>query len=49
MVEEFEQEDMFNNLPVSTPPYIICPKCKYNKCVPLDYKSKRGYHHIYNK
>lgn len=49
MVLEFEQEDMFNNLPVSTPPYITCPKCKHNKCVPLDYISKRGYHHKYNK
>ena len=38
MVEEFEEEDMLNGLPISTPPYIICPKCKHNKCVPLDYK-----------
>ncbi len=49
MVEEFEQEDMLNGLPISTPPYIICPKCKHDKCVPLDYKSKRGYHHKYKK
>lgn len=49
MVEEFEEEDMLNGLPISTPPYIICPKCKHDKCVPLDYKSKRGYHHKYNK
>ena len=33
MVLEFEQEDAFNGLPVSTPPYTICPKCKYNKCL----------------
>ena len=49
MVEEFEQEDAFNGLPISTPPYVICPKCQHNKCVPLDYKSKRGYHNKYNK
>ena len=49
MVEEFEQEDMLNGLPISTPPYIICPKCKHSKCVPLDYESKRGYHHKYKK
>ena len=41
-VLEFEQEDEWNGLPISTPPYIICGKCKYNKCVPLDYHSKRG-------
>ena len=46
---EFEQEDAFNGLPISTPPYTICPKCQHNKCVPLDYKSKRGYHHKYKK
>lgn len=28
---------------------LICPKCQHNKCVPLDYKSKRGYHYKYNK
>ena len=49
MVLEFEDEDIFNELPVSTPPYTICTKCRHNKCVPLDYKSKRGYHHIYKK
>lgn len=27
----------------------IYPKCKYNKCVPLDYESKRDYHHKYQK
>ncbi len=47
MVLEFEQEDMFNDLPISTPPYTICPKCHHDKCVPLNYKSKRGYRHIY--
>lgn len=49
MVEEFEEEDMLNGLPISTPPYVICPKCQHKKCVPLDYKSKRGYNHKYNK
>lgn len=49
MVLEFEEEDKWNNLPISTPPYTICPKCKYSKCVPLDYKSKRGFHHKYQK
>ena len=49
MVEEFEEEDAMNGLPISTPPYTICPKCHYNKGVPKDYKSKRGYHHNYNK
>ena len=44
---EFEQEDEWNNLPISTPPYTICPKCNYNNCVPLDYKSNRGFHHKY--
>ena len=47
MVLEFEQEDMFNGLPISTPPYTICLKCKHDKCVPIDYKSKRGFHHKY--
>ncbi len=49
MVLEFEEEDMFNGLPISTPPYVVCPSCKYDKSVPIDYKSKRGYHHKYNK
>lgn len=49
MVEEFEEEDAFNGLPISTPPYTICQKCKYDKCVPIDYKSMRGYHHKYKK
>lgn len=44
-VLEFEQEDEWN----STPPYIICEKYKYDKCVPLDYHSKRGYHHVYKE
>ena len=46
-VLEFEQEDEWNGLPISTPPYIICSKCNFNKCVPIDYVSKRGYHHKY--
>lgn len=46
-VLEFEQEDELNGLPISTPPYTICAKCNFDKCVPIDYVSKRGYHHIY--
>ena len=49
MAEEFEMDDMLHNLPVSTPPYTTCPKCAHDKCVPLDYKSKRGYHHKYKE
>lgn len=49
MVLEFEQEYAFNGLPISTLPYTICPKCQHNKYVPLDYKSKRGYHNKYEK
>lgn len=47
-VLQFEQEDEWNGLPVSTPPYIICSKCKFDKCVPIDYKFSRGFHHKYN-
>ncbi|MBR2828801.1 MAG: hypothetical protein IKE70_06180 [Bacilli bacterium] len=47
MVEKFEMDDMLHNLPVSTPPYTICPKCSHDKCVPIDYKSMRGYHYKY--
>ena len=46
-VEEFEQDDELSGLPISTPPYTICSKCNFEKCVPLNYKSKRGYHHVY--
>ena len=42
-----KEEDEWNGLPIYTPPYIICAKCHFDKCVPLDYKSKKGYHHIY--
>ena len=49
MVLEFEREDAFNGLPISTPPCTIGPNCQHNKCVPLDYKPKRGYHHKYKK
>ena len=48
-VLQFEQEDEWNGLPISTPPYIICAKCSFDKCVPIDYKSKRGFHHIYKE
>ena len=44
-VLEFEQEDEWNGLPISTPPYTICAKCNFDKCVPIDYVSKRGFHH----
>ena len=48
-VLEFEEEDEWNGLPIETPPYAICAKCEYDKCVPIDYKSKSGYHHIYKE
>ena len=48
-VLEFEQEDEWNGLPISTPPYTICSKCNYDLGEPIDYKSKRGYHHIYKE
>ena len=48
-VLEFEEEDKWNGLPTSTPPYIICAKCNNDKCVPIDYKSMRGFHHIYKE
>ena len=48
-VLEFKEEDEWNVLPIETPPYTICAKCKYDKCVSLDYQSKRGYHHIYKE
>lgn len=36
-----------NVLPNEISPYIVYPKCEYDKHVTLNYKSKRGYHHIY--
>lgn len=48
-VLEFEQVDDWNGLPISTHPYTICRKCNYNKYVPLDYHSKRGFHHVYKE
>ena len=27
----------------------ICTKCNFDKCVPINYKSKRGFHHIYKE
>ena len=47
MVHEFESEDEMMGLPISTPPYTHCQSCSYKKAVPLDYTSKRGYHHVY--
>ena len=46
---EFEQEDEWNGLPISTPPYTICAKCNHNKYLPIDYKSKKGFHHVYKE
>ena len=48
-VHEFEQEDEWNGFSTSTPPYIICAECQCDKCVPVDYKSSRGSHHIYKE
>ncbi len=48
-VYQFEQKDEWNNLHVSTPPYTICSKCRYDKCVLLACKPLRGYLHIYKK
>lgn len=46
---QFEQEDEWNDLLISTPPYTICEKCHYDKCVPIDYKSAKGYNFIYKE
>ena len=35
-VLQFEQEDEWNGLPISTPPYTICSKCNFDKCVPIE-------------
>ena len=48
-VLQFEQEDEWNGLPISTPPYTICSKCSFDKRVPINYKSARGYHHKYSE
>ena len=48
-VLEFEQKNEWNGLPISTPPYIICEECKYDKCVPLNWHFKREYYHIYKE
>lgn len=47
-VLQFEEEDEWNNLPISTQQYIISEK-RYYKCVPIDYKSAKGYHFIYKE
>jgi len=49
MIHEFELDDQFNGLPVSTPPFSHCPSCSFTKSVPFDYHSKRGFHHIYKE
>ena len=48
-VLQFEEEDEWNNLPISTPPYTIFEKCLCDKCVSIDYKSAKGYHFIYKE
>ena len=48
-VLQFEQEDEWSGLPISTPPYTICNKCRNNNCVPINYKSKKSFHHIYKE
>ena len=48
-VLEYVTVDEWNGLPISTPPYTICSKCNYDKCVPINYKFKRGYRHIYKE
>lgn len=48
-VLEFEQEDELNELSISTPPYAVCPTYNHDKCVPIDYKSKKGFHHRYKE
>ena len=45
---EFE-EDEWSGLTISIPRYTIYSKCNYDKCVPIDYKSKRGFHHMYKE
>lgn len=47
-VLKFEMEDQMMGLPISTPPYAEC-SCGFDKCVPIDYHSKRGFHHIYKE
>ena len=47
-VQEFEMEDAMRGLPISTPPYTICD-CGFDKCVPIDYHSKRGFHRVYKE
>ena len=48
-IEEFEMEDEMKGLPISTPPYTTCTKCSFKKCIPLDFVSKREFHHIYKE
>lgn len=48
-VLEYEQNDEWNGIPISTPPYTICSKCNFDKCVPINYISRRGYNHIYKE
>ena len=48
-VLEFEQKDECNGSPISTPTYIICSKCKFDRCIPIDYIYFRGYYHKYSE
>ena len=49
MVHEFELDDKLHGLPISTPPYSHCQVCGFTNSVPLDYHSKRGFHHLYKE
>ena len=40
-VLDFKEEDEWNGLSISTPPYTICSKCRYNKCVHIDFIQKK--------
>ena len=47
--KEWEEEDMWNGLDKSIPPYGECTNCNYKKTVPIDYVGTRGYHYIYKE
>ena len=49
-MEKFMTKFDFSTIPISLSGEIveyICPKCKNDKCVLIDYKSLIGYHHKY--
>lgn len=39
-VLELEEDDEWNRLSISTPPYTICLKFSYNECIPIYKKEK---------